>query len=111
MTFNNITTALEKREEILMPEEDRKILRELYLIRSYSGFEDPLRAYLMSTLDQLQIPYINYNGNILGFNHPGAPLFSAHMDMVNTESYKLKGNESVVPEGYVFTIDSKTNIR
>ena len=111
MTFNNITTALEKREEILMPEEDRKILRELYLIRSYSGFEDPLRAYLMSTLDQLQIPYINYNGNILGFNHPRAPLFSAHMDMVNTEAYKLKGNESVVPEGYVFTIDSKTNIR
>lgn len=100
-----------ERKKILMPEENRKLLKELYLIRSYSGFEEPIRRGIMNFLDSLKIPYINFNGNILGFNHPGEPLFSAHMDMVNTEGYKLRGDEYRLDENHVFTIDNDTCIR
>lgn len=100
-----------KRQKVLMPEEYRKLLKDLYLIRSYSGFEEPIRRGIMAFLDRLEIPYINFNGNILGFNHPGEPLFSAHMDMVNTESYKLRGNEYMLNEEHVFTVDHDTCIR
>lgn len=106
----NITTTKEK-TEVLMPDEDRKILRQLYVLRSYSGFEEPVRRYIMNFLDNIGIPYINYNGNVLGFNFPGAPLFSAHMDMVNTDSWKLRGQADALEDGYVFTIDADTNIR
>lgn len=100
-----------KRKKVMMPEESRKLLKELYLIRSYSGFEEPIRRGIMAFLDSLKIPYINFNGNILGFNHPGAPLFSAHMDMVNTESYKLKGDEYRLNDEHVFTVDHEACIR
>lgn len=100
-----------KRTEIKMPDSMRTILKEMYLIRSYSGFEEPLRRYIMAFLDNLNIPYVNFNGNILGFNHPGMPLFGAHMDMVNTESYKLKGSEAALDSNHVFTVDKDTNIR
>ena len=99
----------EKKYEVLMPQEDKALLKGLYLLRAYSGYEDPVRNYIVKFLDKLHIPYVNYNGNIIGFNHPGAPLFSAHMDMVNTESYILKPGEIAV-DG-IFTIDDKTNIR
>lgn len=104
-------TLPEKKEKVLMPEEDKTLLKELYLKRSYSGNEEVIRQVITSFLDKLKIPYVNFNGNILGFNYPGAPLFSAHMDMVNTERYKLAPNETEVGNDYVFTIDSKTNIR
>ena len=100
----------EKPVEVLMPKEDRTLLKELYLLRSYSGFEEPTRRYIERFLSAWKIPYLNYNGNIIGFNHPGAPLFSAHMDMVNTEGYVLKQGEFAVEQG-VFTIDTKANIR
>lgn len=100
-----------KKEKILMPEKAKEMLKTLYLYRSYSGFEEPIRNAIMAFLAKLKIPYVNFNGNILGFNHPGAPLFSAHMDMVNTEYYKLKPNEIAVEGDYVFTMDSKACIR
>lgn len=93
-----------------MPKEAKELLKALYILRSYSGYEDPMRAFLANFLAEHNIPFVNYNGNILGFNYPGAPLFSAHMDMVNTEGYKLRSNETSVEEG-VFTLDDKTNIR
>lgn len=93
-----------------MPKDAKELLKSLYILRSYSGFEDPMRTFLANFLTEHNIPFVNYNGNILGFNHPGAPLFSAHMDMVNTEGYKLRSNETAVEEG-VFTLDDKTNIR
>lgn len=105
---NNIIIK-EKKYEVLMPKEDRALLKGLYLLRSYSGYEDPVRNYITQFLDQLHISYVNYNGNIIGFNHPGRPLFSAHMDMVNTEGYLLSPGEIAV-DG-LFTVDSKTNIR
>lgn len=109
---NVLTTVLDKaREPIKMPDEMRTILKEMYLIRSYSGFEEPMRRYIMAFLDKLNIPYVNFNGNILGFNYPGMPLFGAHMDMVNTEGYKLKGTEMALDENHVFTVDKDTNIR
>lgn len=99
-----------EKEPVLMPHDAKELLKELYLFRSYSGFEEPLRCGIMNYLDKLNVPYINYNGNILGFNHPGKPLFSAHMDMVNTESWKLKGQENTVTDP-VFTIDDKACLR
>lgn len=99
-----------EKEQVLMPHDAKELLKELYLFRSYSGFEEPLRCGIMNYLDKLNVPYINYNGNILGFNHPGKPLFSAHMDMVNTESWKLKGQENAVTDA-VFTIDDKACLR
>lgn len=111
-TSNTATsqTAVQKKE-LLMPKDAKELLKQLYLLRAYSGFEDPIRNFITAFLDQLHIPYVNYNGNILGFNHPGAPLFSAHMDMVNTEGYKLQAGENRVSGDYVFTIDSETCIR
>ena len=99
------------REPLLMDEVSKKFLKQLYLRRSYSGNEEAIRTVITEFLQRNNIPYINYNGNILGFNHPGAPLFSAHLDMVNTERYKLAPNEVEVNEGYVFTTDNKTNLR
>ena len=99
----------EKKYEVLMPNEDKALLKGLYLLRSYSGYEDPVRNYITQFLDQLHVPYVNYNGNIVGFNYPGRPLFSAHMDMVNTEGYILSPGEIAV-DGF-FTLDNKTNIR
>lgn len=111
MTTTKILTAIDKKEEVLMPSENRKLLKELYLLRSYSGFEEPIRRGIINFLTKLKIPFINYNGNIIGLNHPGAPLFSAHMDMVNTESYKLKGLEYTLDSNATFTIDSKACMR
>ena len=105
-----VTINTQKKEEVLMPKDAKELLKALYILRSYSGYEDPMRAFLANFLTEHNIPFVNYNGNILGFNHPGAPLFSAHMDMVNTEGYKLRSNETSVEEG-VFTLDDKTNIR
>lgn len=107
---NQVTATVVKKEEVLMPKDAKELLKSLYILRSYSGFEDPMRTFLANFLTEHNIPFVNYNGNILGFNHPGAPLFSAHMDMVNTEGYKLRSNETAVEEG-VFTLDDKTNIR
>ena len=103
-----LTTTI--KEKLLMPKEAKELLKALYILRSYSGYEDPMRAFLANFLAEHNIPFINYNGNILGFNHPGAPLFSAHMDMVNTEGYKLRSGETSVENG-IFTLDEKTNIR
>ena len=112
MTKNKtMTQTPTEGEQVLMPELDKKRLKELYILRSYSGFEDPIRQYIMNFLTELQIPFINYNGNILGLNHKGAPLFSAHMDMVNTESYILRNTNITVPADFVFTLDKNTNIR
>lgn len=108
---NQPSVVEKEKEKILMPEKAKEMLKTLYLYRSYSGFEEPLRNAIIAFLNKLKIPYINLNGNILGFNHPGAPLFSAHMDMVNTESYKLKPSEMAVTGDYVFTMDSKACIR
>lgn len=116
-TGNAVVTGTTKdtpaeKVKVLMSIEHRKLLKELYLLRSYSGFEEPIRKGIMNFLDALKIPYINYNGNIIGINHPGKPLFSAHMDMVNTENYKLKHDEyRVDKEQAVFTIDDKACIR
>lgn len=99
-----------ERAEVLMDNEGKELLKRMYLIRSYSGYEEPLRNFITEWLTAHSIPYINYNGNILGLNHAGAPLFSAHMDMVNTEYYRLSPGESTVTEG-VFTIDNKACIR
>ena len=106
-----ITTKKEEEEKVLMPEEDKALLKELYLLRSYSGFEEPMRRGIMYFLQKLKIPFFNLNGNIIGFNHPGAPLFSAHMDMVNTEGYKLQPEEYALDENHVFTLDKKACIR
>lgn len=122
MTTTNIVTTdtsktdasakpVVEKKEILMTKSSKELLKKLYILRSYSGFEDPVRNFITGFLDQLHIPYVNYNGNILGFNHPGAPLFSAHMDMVNTEGYKLRAGEDKVSSDYVFTIDAETCIR
>lgn len=108
--MNNIISINKEPEKILMPNQDKALLKELYLLRSYSGFEEPVRRGIMTFLTKLKIPFINYNGNIVGINHPGKPLFSAHMDMVNAEGYFLKDSEFAV-EGGVFTVDDKTNIR
>lgn len=96
--------------EVLMPKGMKEVLKSLYLLRSYSGFEEPVRNFIIKFLTDSNIPYVNFNGNILGLNHPGAPLFSAHMDMVNTENYKLAPGESIV-ENAVFTIDDQACIR
>lgn len=111
MINTTITSPKETKEPLLMDEVSKKFLKQLYLRRSYSGNEEAIRSVIVDFLQENNIPYINYNGNILGFNHPGAPLFSAHLDMVNTERYKLAPNEVEVNEGYVFTIDNKTNLR
>ena len=108
--MSNITSINKEPEKILMPNQDKALLKELYLLRSYSGFEEPVRRGIIAYLTKLNIPFVNYNGNIVGLNYPGAPLFSAHMDMVNTEGYILKSSEFSV-EGGVFTVDEKTNIR
>ena len=111
MTTNIITTtSTPVKEAVLMPKDAKDLLKELYLFRSYSGFEEPLRNGIINFLNKLKVPYVNYNGNILGLNYPGKPLFSAHMDMVNTESYKLKGAEHTVTDP-VFTIDDKACLR
>ena len=109
--MTTVTAQPEEKEQLLMPETDKKLLKELYLKRSYSGNEEAVRSVITKFLDNLKIPYVNFNGNILGFNYPGAPLFSAHMDMVNTERYKLLPGTDSVGNDYVFTLDNKTNIR
>lgn len=98
-------------EPVLMPDVAKQMLKELYLLRSYSGFEEPVRQGIINFLNKHHIPFVNLNGNILGFNHPGAPLFSAHMDMVNTENYKLKDGEFALSNEHVFTLDKKACIR
>lgn len=112
MATNNVPVNQEKeKKEVLMPDADRKLLKSLYLLRSYSGFEEPVRNFIMDFLDEHDIPYVNYNGNILGLNNPGMPLFSAHMDMVNTEGYIFQSRENAVEGDYVFTVDNDTNLR
>ena len=116
MNYFNRTTESEpsvqpEKEKVRMPDKAKELLKSLYLYRSYSGFEEPIRAGITHFLDSLQIPYVNFNGNIIGFNHPGAPLFSAHMDMVNTEGYKLGPKEVALDDNHVFTMDSKACIR
>ena len=101
---------IKERKQILIPRDKLDHLEDMYLIRSYTGFEDPMREHITNILNELNIPYINLNGNILGLNHPGAPLFSAHMDMVNTDGYKLHGKEDRLQD-YTFTVDSETNLR
>lgn len=98
-------------EPVLMPDGAKQLLKELYLLRSYSGFEEPIRQGISNFLKKNNIPFVNLNGNILGFNYPGAPLFSAHMDMVNTENYKLKCDEYSLSSDHVFTLDKKACIR
>ena len=61
-------------------------------------------------LTEWEIPYINLNGNIIGLNHDGAPIISAHMDMVNTDRNHLGPKEDSI-QNAIFTIDEKTNIR
>ena len=99
-----------ERKPVNMPKDYLTFLKQLYIIRSYSGFEEPMRNLICTCLESMNIDYINYNGNIVGINHPGNPLFSAHMDMVNADKYKLKGKETTVATN-VFTIDEHTNIR
>ena len=108
--MNIITDKSKTKTEVLMPNEEKELLKSLYVIRSYSGFEEPLRNAIIQFLNNYNIPYTNHNGNLLGLNHPGKPLFSAHMDMINTENYKLKGTESTV-EDAVFTLDDNACIR
>ena len=98
------------RQEVKMAKDKLTMLKQMYVIRSYSGFEEVMRHFIIKELNRLNIPYLNFNGNIVGINHPGRPLLSAHMDMVNTESYKLKGEECFINEP-VFTTDNATNLR
>lgn len=99
-----------ERKPVNMPKDYLTFLKQLYILRSYSGFEEPMRNLICTCLESMNIDYINYNGNIVGINYPGNPLFSAHMDMVNADKYKLKGKETTVATN-VFTIDEHTNIR
>lgn len=101
----------EIKKKILMPPDALKMLEDLYVLRSYSGFEEPMRRDIMAFLKSYKIPYINYNGNIIGINYPSAPLFSAHMDMVNTDYTKLRGEEYMLDGNHVFTLDEDTCIR
>lgn len=93
-----------------LTENDYLMLLTLYKLRSYSGFEQPVRNFIEGLLNEWKIPYINLNGNLVGLNHDGAPIISAHMDMVNTDRNHLGPKEDSIPNA-VFTIDDKTNIR
>ena len=91
-------------------EEDYLMLLTLYKLRSYSGFEQPVRNYIEGLLTEWKIPYINLNGNIIGLNYSTSPIISAHMDMVNTDRNHLGPKEDSIPNA-VFTVDENTNIR
>lgn len=99
-----------KRIAVTMSDEDIALLKEIYALRSYSGNEEPLRRYIKNFLDARSIPYENFNGNIIGINHPGKPIISAHMDMINTDRYTLKGQEDSV-RNPIFEIDDDACIR
>lgn len=83
-------------------------LIEMYKLRSYTGYEDPMRQHIMTTLNELNIPYVLYNGNIIGLNHNKAPLLSSHMDMVNTNYYIQNPNSQLT---LTEKIDTNYNIR
>ena len=93
-----------------LTEDDYLMLLTLYKLRSYSGFEQPVRNFIEGLLNEWKIPYINLNGNLVGLNHDGAPIISAHMDMVNTDRNHLGPKEDSIPNA-IFTVDEKTNIR
>ena len=93
-----------------LTEDDYLMLLTLYKLRSYSGFEQPVRNFIEGLLNEWKIPYINLNGNLVGLNHDGAPIISAHMDMVNTDRNHLGPKEDSIPNA-IFTVDDDTNIK
>ncbi len=108
--LNNPKDLVKLNLEKGITENDYLILLTLYKLRSYSGFEQPVRNFIEELLTEWKIPYINLNGNIIGLNHDGAPIISAHMDMVNTDRNHLGPKEDSI-QNAIFTIDEKTNIR
>jgi len=98
------------REPILMTNEQKDLLKQLYIIRCFSGGEDPMRFFIKQFLQNNKIKFKLLNGNIIGFNHPGKPFISAHMDMVNTDRSAIKESELVI-KNPLFTVDEKTCLR
>lgn len=108
--LNNPKDLVKLNIEKGITEDDYLMLLTLYKLRSYSGFEQPVRNYIEGLLTEWKIPYINLNGNIIGLNHKTSPIISAHMDMVNTDRNHLGPKEDSIPNA-IFTIDDDTNIR
>lgn len=102
-----ILTTNEAAAELKISNTSLEELIKLYKLRSYTGYEEPVRRYILDILDKLNIPYVIYNGNIIGMNYNKVPLLSAHMDMVNTDWTIL--NKEVV--NYKEVIDENFNIR
>ena len=95
-------------EDVGISIESLNSLVAMYKLRSYTGYEDPLRNYIMEQLDNMAVPYVIYNGNLIGLNHDNAPLLSAHMDMVNTD-YHIVDKSKIYD--YNFTITENYDIR
>jgi len=71
----------------VVSEYDLTMLKELYMIESYSHEEKALQDYIEMILTGFNVPYEVFDGNIVGLNHADKPLLSAHMDMVNPKRY------------------------
>jgi 5-methylcytosine-specific restriction endonuclease McrA len=101
-------TAAKVVDDVGISIESFNSLVAMYKLRSYTGYEDPLRNYIMEQLDNMAVPYVIYNGNLIGLNHDNAPLLSAHMDMVNTDHHIVDKNKEY---DYTFTITENYDIR
>ena len=109
MSKAELKNTKEKEEvvEVVMPPKELALLKELYKLRSYSGSEEPMRELIRNTLNELNVPFIEQDGNILGLNYQNKPLLNAHMDMVNTGW----GYEDMSSPPDLFKIDNKACIR
>ena len=66
-----------------------------------------MRELIRKTLNELNVPFIEQDGNILGLNYQNKPLLNAHIDMVNTGW----GYEDISSPPDLFKIDNKACIR
>lgn len=107
MSKAEFTKTEEKVVEVVMPKKELVLLKDLYKLRSYSGSEEPMRELIRRKLNELNVPFTEQDGNILGLNYPNKPLLNAHMDMVNTGW----GYEDVSSSPDLFKIDNKACIR
>lgn len=107
MSKAELTKTEEAAIEVIMPQKELALLKDLYKLRSYSGSEEPMRELIRKTLNELNVPFTEQDGNILGLNYPNKPLLNAHMDMVNTGW----GYEDVSSPPDLFKIDNKACIR